>query len=85
MEKEKLASTSQSEGGPNNKNVKPELVSLVFELGFIIAIPIALLALGGRLLDKHLNTSPLFILVGIGLAIFLTSFLVYKRITKILY
>jgi F0F1-type ATP synthase assembly protein I len=64
---------------------KAELISLVFELGFMVAIPIVLLALGGRLLDKYLDTSPLFILVGIGLALCITTFLVYKKITKILY
>lgn len=77
----------EKEKSPNSKPVMPkaELVSLVFELGFTIAIPIVLLALGGRVLDNHLHTSPLLLLVGIGLAIFITSFLVYKRITKILY
>ncbi len=72
MEKEKL---------PDLKGVMPksELISLVFELGFTIAIPIVLLALGGRLVDKHFHTSPLFILVGVILSIVISSFLVYKK------
>ena len=54
-------------------------LSLAFELGFTIAIPAVGFALGGRLLDNKLDTSPLFILLGICTAILLSSYLVYKK------
>jgi uncharacterized membrane protein YfcA len=45
------------------------LLSLGFELGYMIAIPAVVGAFGGAYLDKSLGTSPLFILLGIFLAI----------------
>jgi len=59
-------------------------LSLAFELGYIIAIPIVGFALGGRLLDRKLDTSPLFILLGIFISIILTSYLVYRKTAKII-
>ncbi len=59
-------------------------VPLAFELGFTIALPIVLLALAGRLLDKHFTTSPIFLLVGILASIVITTVLVYKKVSKIL-
>lgn len=59
-------------------------LSLAFELGYIIAIPIVGFALGGRLLDRKLDTSPLFILLGIFISIILTSYLIYKKTAKIM-
>ncbi len=66
----------------NKKNKDDSIfpvLSLVFELGYIIAIPIVGFALGGRLLDNKLDTSPLFILGGIFISIILTSYFVYKK------
>jgi len=62
---------------------KRELISLVFEMGYTIAIPIVIFALGGRYLDRKLNSSPLFLLVGIFFALVSTGFLVYRKIKKI--
>ena len=59
-------------------------LSLAFELGYIITIPIVGFALGGRLLDRKLDTSPLFILLGISISIILTSYLVHRKIAKII-
>jgi len=59
-------------------------LSLAFELGYIIAIPIVGFALGGRLLDRKLDTAPLFILLGIFISIILTSYLVYRKTAKIM-
>jgi len=76
----------EKEKSPDLKPVMPksELISLVFELGFTIAIPIVLLALGGRLLDRHFQTSPLFLLVGVLLSIIISSILVYKKTIRYL-
>ncbi len=53
--------------------------SLAMELGWMIAVPIVALALGGRLLDKKLESSPIFLLLGIFVSIILTTYLVYKK------
>lgn len=61
---------------------KSELISLAFEMGYTIAIPIVLFALGGRWLDKKLDSSPLFLLVGIFFALITTGFFIYRKIRK---
>ena len=46
---------------------------LSWELGYAIAIPIVVLALGGRLLDKKFGTSPIFLLLGVAVSIIATT------------
>ena len=61
------------------------LLGLGFELGYMIAIPAALAAFGGTTLDKRLGTSPVFLLVGIVLALTCSSLWVgqlIKRLSK---
>lgn len=58
--------------------------SLAFELGYMIAIPIVLFALGGRFLDKKIDSSPLFLLTGIFISIILTTYLVYKKTINVI-
>ena len=55
-------------------------LSLVFELGYLIAIPIVICALGGRLMDRCFGTSPVFLLVGIAIAIVVSGYMVVARI-----
>lgn len=57
---------------------------LVFEVGYMVAIPLVLFALGGRYLDNKLGTAPWLLLTGIVVSIFITSFIVYKKVKKIL-
>lgn len=59
-------------------------LSLVGNLGFQIAVPVVVLAVGGRLLDRKLGTSPWFLLGGIFASIAMSSFLVIKRILPLL-
>ena len=61
------------------KPSRAELVSLAFELGFIIALPIVALGLGGKWLDAKQGTEPLFTLLGILLAIISTSVWIYRK------
>jgi len=56
---------------------------LVFELGYIIAIPAVMFAVGGRMLDRYFDSSPLFLLVGILVAVILSSYSVYIKIKNI--
>ena len=58
-------------------------MNLAWELGYTIAIPIVVLGLGGAWLDKKLVTSPLFLLVGIGLSLILSGLGIYRKIKKI--
>lgn len=58
-------------------------LSLAWELGYIIALPIALLGFGGALLDKKLGTSPAFLLIGIALSIIISAVAVYRKIKHI--
>ncbi len=59
-------------------------VSLAWELGYTIALPIVLFALGGRLLDKRLDTSPWLLLAGIFIALIISGTGVYYKTVKIM-
>ncbi|MEK7075564.1 MAG: AtpZ/AtpI family protein [Patescibacteria group bacterium] len=64
-----------------NRNYSYEsarVMSVAFELGFIIALPIVLFGLGGKWLDTKYGTG-YYIYIGIPLAIILTSFWMYSR------
>lgn len=66
------------------KNQTWSALSLAWQLGYSIAIPIVVFALGGRLLDKKFGTSPWLLLSGVMLSLFLSTFLVYVKTIKIL-
>lgn len=55
-----------------------QVLGIVFELGFAIALPIVLFALGGKWLD-HREGTGYFVYIGIALAIIFTSAWVYQR------
>ena len=59
-------------------------LALAYELGILIAVPLVLFALGGRLVDRHFGTSPWFLLVGILLSILASSIAVARKATKIM-
>jgi len=68
----------------NEKENTWSALGLAWKLGYTIAIPLVLFALGGSLLDKKLETSPVFLLAGILVSITITSWLVYKKVVKLL-
>ncbi len=68
----------------NNTDGQWSVFSLAMELGYTIAVPIVLFALIGRILDKKFDTSPWLLLVGIFVSILLTTWLVYRRMIKII-
>jgi len=76
--------------GQNEKSSKTEkegvwsALSLAWQLGYTIAIPLVVLALVGRFLDKRFGTSPWLLLVGIFLSIIVSTFAVYFKTIKIL-
>lgn len=57
--------------------------SLAFELGFMIAVPVAIFSLLGGFLDRKLETSPIFILIGIFVSIFVSGYSIYQKIKSI--
>ena len=60
-----------------------QALSLAWELGYLIAGPLVILALAGRYLDYRIGTSPLFLLVGIVLSVAVTTIGVYWKISRI--
>lgn len=59
-------------------------LSLAWQLGYTIAIPVVVFALLGRFLDKKLDTSPLLLLVGIFASIAVSSVGIYRKTIAIL-
>jgi F0F1-type ATP synthase assembly protein I len=59
-------------------------LNLAWEMGYLIAIPVLVLGIGGAYLDKYLATSPLFILSGFALAMLFSSVSVYRRVRAVL-
>lgn len=60
-----------------------QAVSLAFQLGYTVTIPLVILALVGRFLDKKFNSSPLFLLVGIVLSMIISSAALFIKMKKI--
>lgn len=58
--------------------------SLAWELGYLIAVPLVVLALVGRFVDKKYGTSPWFLLAGIVLSILVSSYAVYNKSKEII-
>ena len=67
-----------------NSDKQFSAVGLAWELGYTIAVPLVVFALGGRWLDKKLGTAPWLLLVGILVSIALSSWLVYKKTLDIM-
>jgi hypothetical protein len=62
---------------------KRALISLSFELGYIIALPLIIFGLIGKWLDGRAgNSFPVFTLLGVGLAIVSTTVWLFKRLKK---
>ncbi|MFH1193472.1 MAG: AtpZ/AtpI family protein [bacterium] len=61
-----------------------QALSLLGQLGYVIAIPLVILALGGRFIDKKYGTSPWFLIAGMFLALIISTFWVYKKTAEIM-
>ena len=59
-------------------------IRLAWDLGWIIAIPAVALGFGGAYIDKYLGTSPLFLLLGLGLAMSISGYGLYRKFSEIL-
>lgn len=81
MSKEDKKFPKEAEDGPDSSW---SVLSLAWELGYMVTVPLVLFALGGRILDKRMDSSPWMLLLGILLSITITSFLVYKKTIKVI-
>lgn len=59
-------------------------LTIVGQIGFIIAIPVVILALAGRYLDEKFETSPWFLISAVVLSIIISSVILYSRVIKTL-
>jgi len=64
---------------PGHAPVDFNPISLAFELGYTIAIPLVIFALAGRYADKYFDSSPLWLIVGLIVSIAITSFLLVRK------
>ncbi len=57
---------------------------LAWNLGFIIALPVAVFGFGGAYVDKHFGTTPIFVITGFVMAIVLSGIGVWRKVKEIL-
>lgn len=65
------------------KNSLWSALNLAWELGYTIALPIALLGFGGAWLDKKFGTSPWIILLGIAISLLVSGIAVYRKVKSL--
>lgn len=78
-----LHNPGMSQIQPTNQGSTFKALALAWELGYTIALPLVVLALGGRLVDRWLNTSPWMLLAGVLASIVISTWLVYRK-TKLI-
>lgn len=81
-----MAATLHTPAPKNNKEAMStmQMLSLVGEIGYLIAIPAVLFAFGGAYLDRMLDTSPLFLIAGLALALLSSALAVWHRVKPLL-
>ncbi len=60
------------------------VLGLAGEIGYLIAIPAAVFGFGGAYLDKHFDTSPLFVIAGLMVALASSMLAIWYRIKPLL-
>ena len=56
------------------------LVGIAWQLGYSIALPLVFFAFGGVFLDRFFHSSPLFFLIGVIVAIIISTVIVVQKI-----
>lgn len=59
------------------------LAGMVGELGFVIAVPLLVAIVAGIWIDKKFSTTPLFMIVGILLAITVSTITIGRKIKQL--
>lgn len=68
----------------NEKRAVWQALSYAWQFGYTIAVPLVVLALLGRFLDRWLNTSPWLLLAGILLSMIISTVALVIRALKIM-
>ena len=79
MEESKIPTENQEQ---KPIKTKAELIAFAYDLGFAIIIPLVLLGLGGRWLDRAQGTSPLFLICGLLLSLISTGIIIVRKVKK---
>ena len=69
---------------PKVPQTRNELIAFAFDVGGAIAIPLAIFAFGGRMLDKAEGTTPLFLIVGLLLSLISTGIIIWRKVRNFL-
>jgi len=66
------------------KSILWQTIGVSMQIGYIITLPLIILVISGKILDKHYNSSPFFLLVGMVLALIVSSIAVFIKMRKII-
>lgn len=66
------------------KSATRQALALALDMGYLIVIPLVMFGLGGRYLDKILDSSPWGLLSGLILSIASSSILLVRKFSKII-
>lgn len=84
VENQEKKDAGEEKGNVKEAMNKAELISFAFEIGYTISVPIIILVLGGRLLDKAFATAPLFMIIGLLISVFSTGYIIYKKTKRLM-
>lgn len=56
-------------------------LGIAWDLGYLIVLPIVIFGFAGAYADKYYSTSPLFLLIGIGLSLLITTIGIYRKMS----
>lgn len=59
-------------------------LGFAWRLGYSIAVPLVILLLVGRLLDKRFGTSPWLLLTGLGVSFVITNMLMFREAFRVM-
>lgn len=71
-------------GEKKEQNQTWSALSLAWELGYTIAVPLVILAFAGRWLDRRFDTSPWLLLSAIFVSIPISTIVIYMKVMKII-
>ena len=68
----------------NKKSAPWSALRFAWELGYLIAIPLVIFALGGAFVDRWLGTKPWFLITGVMLSIIIYTLGVFLKAVKVM-
>lgn len=67
-----------------NHKEQTSIYPFLLEIGFRISIPLVLFVILGAWVDKALNTTPIFVFLGIFLSLFSSTYGIYRVYKKLI-